>query len=157
MPMIIISAKNEQIGYDFKDYDCTVEEGTLPTGDYTVKHLEKYITVERKEFSDMIGCITTGRDRFKRELHRMQAYKGRAVIIEGDMQEIVSGNYRSKVLPKSVLSSIAAWTTEFEVPFIFAGNRTNAERMTYLILMNFYNRMQTFCKRLVINEMKDGK
>ncbi len=154
MGLLILVDSREQKPYTFKDNLCDVRESTLVTGDYSVEHLEDYITIERKELSDIIGCITKGRKRFKAELHRMQSYKGKAVIIEADFQDIVSGNYRSKVKPYSVLSSIAAWTTEYNVPFIFAGNRKNAEDMTYYILKNFHLRMQKFCQKLIIKELK---
>ena len=46
---------------------------TLPTGDYSVSGFEDLICVERKSLPDLIGCMTSGRTRFERELQRMKA------------------------------------------------------------------------------------
>ena len=42
--------------------------GTLATGDYSVHGLEDLLTVERKSLDDLLGCMTSGRPRFEREL-----------------------------------------------------------------------------------------
>jgi len=154
MSFTIIRDSREQLGYRFEDYDCKVMDDSLTTGDYSILHLRDYITVERKELSDFISIVTTGRKRFSAEMHRMQSYKGKAVVIESDIQDIVTHNYRSKVAPNAVLSSLASWTTMYGVPFIFAGTKDNAERITFYILLNFYKRMQRFCEQLIINEFK---
>ena len=56
--------------------------GTLPTGDYSVSGFEDLICVERKSLPDLIGCMTSGRTRFEKELQRMKAYDARCVVVE---------------------------------------------------------------------------
>ena len=57
----------EQNPYAFK---TPSEVGTVPVGDYSISGLENHIAVERKELNDLIGCLTTDRERFERELHK---------------------------------------------------------------------------------------
>jgi ERCC4-type nuclease len=60
------------------------EPATLATGDYSVQGLEDSITIERKSISDLIGSLTSGRERFQREIQRMLAYRSRTLLIVGD-------------------------------------------------------------------------
>jgi len=99
----------------------------LDVGDYTVRGLEHLIRLERKSLSDIIGCITTGRERFKRSLRRMQAYRFRGIAIECDWSAITSGTYRSNVNPASVTGSLISWSLDFDVPVWLLGNREAAE------------------------------
>lgn len=115
----IIVDTREQTPFVFKDFD--VEPGTLPTGDYSIKGLEGLVSIERKSLPDLIACFGPGRERFERELHRLKAYRCRAVIIECDYSDIVSGNYRSKMSPKAAVASIGAFSQRYQVPFILAG------------------------------------
>ena len=137
--MKIIIDFREELPYRFRGYDSQIEQGTLYSGDYSIQGLESLISIERKSLSDFIGCCTSsGRDRFKHELHRLRGYQAKAVIIEAAMQDIVQHNYRSRINPNSVIGSISSWTTKFNVPFLFCGNRASAELMTFSLLKNFY-------------------
>jgi len=63
--MIIKTDSREQLPYEFKSPS---EVGTVLVGDYSISGLEDHISIERKSIDDLIGCLTTGRERFKREL-----------------------------------------------------------------------------------------
>ena len=141
-PMIIIIDTREQIPYTFAEYDVDVQPATLAAGDYSLAGLECLAAIERKELSDLIGCITTGRDRFTRELQRLKAYRCRAVIIEADVGQVYAGDYRSKVKPQSVIGSISSWQTRYGVPFVWAGNRDQAEDMTFRLLHTFHRQIE---------------
>ena len=97
------------------------EAGTLTTGDYSLAGLENLVAVERKSLPDLVACCGPERDRFKRELHRLKAYRCRAVIIEAHMMEVVYQKYRSNMAPAAVMGSVASWQTRYEVPFVWAG------------------------------------
>ena len=56
--------------------------GTLTTGDYSVSGLEDVIAVERKSLPDLVACVGRERERFDREVQRLQAYPVRAIVIE---------------------------------------------------------------------------
>ena len=92
----------------------------LTTGDYSVKGLEDDFAVERKSLSDLYGSLTTGRDRFMRELQRMLAHPFRRLLIIGSEREIEQGTSRFRTAnPKSILHSLAAIEAR-GIPVVFA-------------------------------------
>ena len=140
--MNIIQDTREKLAYSFQGYDCTVTQGTLYTGDYSLDGFEELIAIEIKHsLSDLIACMTSDRERFKHNLLRLQAYKAKSVIIEADLSDILQQRYRSKINPNSIIGSIASWTVRYGIPFIFAGDRTGGEMMTFSILSNYYRQM----------------
>ncbi|KKM92484.1 hypothetical protein LCGC14_1218140 [marine sediment metagenome] len=124
-PTIII-ARNEQIPFVFTNMPS--EPGTLVTGDYNVKGLEHLITVERKSLSDLLGCIGGDRDRFKRELQRMRAYRFRLLVVEASAADLEAGEWRSKLQPAHVMGSLAAWTGQYSLPVWLAGTHDAGAR-----------------------------
>ena len=84
----------------------------LATGDYSAKHLEGELAIERKDTGDLIGSLTGGRDRFGRELQRMLAHRTRYLMVIGegrDPREAIRQHaYRSKTPPQVIFASIAS-------------------------------------------------
>jgi DNA excision repair protein ERCC-4 len=77
-------------------------------------------SVERKSIADLVGCcVGDNRERFQRELQRLQAYKFRRLVIIGSRGEIEMQRYHSRISPKSVLGSLNAWEVRFDVPVVF--------------------------------------
>lgn len=102
-----------------------VERG-LSTGDYSVmwrdKSFEDEVLVERKANLDEIaGNFTTGRERFEREFTRAKANGTKVFLIveNASWSDIMLGNYRSKLNPKSFLSSFLSWQAEFNITILF--------------------------------------
>ena len=62
----------EQTPFRFNGW--AVERRGLVTGDYSIDGLSEYVAIERKTIQDLVGCVGSCRDRFKRELHRLQGY-----------------------------------------------------------------------------------
>jgi DNA excision repair protein ERCC-4 len=125
---------------------------TLPTkldaGDYSLKGLESYITIERKSLPDMIGCCGSSRDRFIRELLRLRGYRYSAVIIEGTRQQIQNGKWRSSLKPAQVIGSINSWRVKYNIEFIYAGNAKLAAQECYQLLHKFYKQCVMFAGEL---------
>ena len=139
--MIIIRDTREQAGYDFACITPppVVNVATLTTGDYSLKGLENQITIERKNLSDAFGTFGRGRARWERELERMAGYQFAAVVIEGDWNAIVRRPpARSRLNPKTVVASIAAWSQRYRVHFWTCPNREFAERYTFRLLERFW-------------------
>lgn len=134
-PMVIVVDTREQTPFDFEGKFQTVP-GTLQSGDYTIKGFEEHVAIERKSMSDLVGCTTTGRQRFKHELHRLRGFYCSAVIIECTVAEIIGHKYRSKVSPESVLGSCASWQVRYNVPFIWAGSY--GARYCVALLRNYH-------------------
>lgn len=131
----IVIAGNEQWPLQFTR--CQSVVGTLPTGDYAVKDLESYVCIERKSIADLVSCCCSKeRERFERELMRMKAYQWRWLVIEGPLDRIYAGDYRSKGEPESVVGSVCAFAVRYGVSPIFAGTREHAAKIVeHLCLM----------------------
>ena len=79
------------------------------------------ISIERKSLDDLLSCIGIHRDRFRRELKRLQAYRFRCLVIETDYSTLERGGWRSKIQPASVLGSLAAWQCQYSLPVMLVG------------------------------------
>ncbi len=124
-PVAIIDSR-EQEPYEFSNLPS--QRGSLATGDYSVVGLEHRIGLERKSLPDLVACCGHGRERFVRELERLQGLRFRAVIVEATLAEIEAGQWRSRLKPNHVLGAIASWSTKYSLPFFFAGGHVQAGR-----------------------------
>ena len=120
--------------------DVETEPGTLATGDYSLAGLENLVAVERKSLADLVMCCGSERDRFKRELQRLRAYRCRAVVIEAHMAEVIYQKYRGNMVPAAIMGSVASWQTRYEVPFVWAGKHGAA--FTAAIFRNFLHQLR---------------
>ena len=96
----------------------------LQTGDYTMTGVEKIARIERKSLIDLVSCCGHGRERFERELERLQAFRYRCVVMECGWVEICAGEWPGKITPEQVKQSILSWQSD--VPFFLAGGRLGA-------------------------------
>ena len=103
-PVVIIDTR-EQAPWSFSN--LRTAPGSLATGDYSVVGLTHLIAIERKSLDDLLSCVGRERDRFRRELKRLQAYRFRCLVIETDYSALERGEWRSKIQPASVLGSLA--------------------------------------------------
>ena len=130
-PTILVDTREQDpLAFSFPS-----EIGTLSTGDYSVKGLEEDFSVERKSLSDLYGSLTSGRDRFRRELQRLLAYPFRRLLVIGSEAEIAAGSSRAKgVNPKAVIHSLYAIEAR-GVPVVFSPSPVTAallvERWAY--------------------------
>ncbi len=144
--MIVIVDTREQNPYLFDQEHyagAKAERGKLDTGDYSLAGFTDRIAVERKNGLDELAmCLSTDRERFERELARARSFERFYVVIEGHLHEILAGRYRSKMQPKAVIASIAAFTNRYGIPFLFCGGRGAAEMMTYQLLSKYLYEIQ---------------
>ena len=124
-PVVVIDSR-EQTPWQFENLPS--ELATLDTGDYSIRGLTHLVSVERKSLDDLLGCVGRERDRFKRELQRLRAYRFRCLIIEASYADIERGEWRSKIQPSHVIGSLAAWTAQFSLPVMLAGDHESAAR-----------------------------
>ena len=141
-PLIIIRDTREQQPFKFQRIDPPpkVEVSTLKTGDYSLKSFENdHITVERKSLSDLFLSFGQGRQRFQREIERMQDFHYAAVVVEGDWIAVLRNPHSySSMNPKTIYASVIAWEQRYGVSFWMCPNRAFAEKTTYRILERFY-------------------
>jgi DNA excision repair protein ERCC-4 len=137
----IIQDTRETLPYTFACIDPSprVEVATLATGDYSLKGLTDKVAVERKSLTDCYSTFGQGRARFQRELERAINFQFFAVVIEADMHTLAKHPpARSRLNPKTVIASIAAWAIRYRVHFWTCPNREFAERYTYRLLERFW-------------------
>ena len=124
-PVIVIDSR-EQEPFVFENLPSV--EGSLATGDYSVGGLTHLIALERKSLPDLLACCGRERDRFKRELQRMMAYRFRMLVVEADALTLETGEWRSQLQPSHVLGSLSAWTAQFGPPVWLGGNNEACAR-----------------------------
>lgn len=108
-----------------------LERAALDTGDFALAGLPDGAVVERKTVSDFLGCMTSGRERFERELARGR-YVGRfVVIVEGALAGCIAS--RGGLSEASLLGTVAAWTRRY-CPILFAGSERHAAELAWRYL-----------------------
>ncbi len=132
--MIITIDTREQQPYEFQTES---ERAALPTGDYSLRGGENLIAIERKTVDDLIGCLTVGRNRFEKELHRGRALEYFAIVIETSFSDFAGGVYRSNMNPKAAVQSLLTFSVRYKVPVFFAGNRDSGAIITESLLQKF--------------------
>jgi DNA excision repair protein ERCC-4 len=132
-PVIVVDTR-EQTPLVFQHLQSVC--GTLTTGDYSVAGLEELFAVERKSVADLVACcMCENRIRFERELHRLRGFRFKRLLIVGTRGEIELQRYHSRIAPKAVLGSLAAWECRYDCPVVFAATPVEAslliERWAY--------------------------
>lgn len=99
----------------------------LTTGDYSFQGGEDLFSVERKSIDDIVSCcVGDNRDRFERECHRLRGYRFKRLLIVGPRWMIEGQRYKSRISPKAVLSTLAAFECRYELPVVFCDHPTQA-------------------------------
>ena len=132
--MIIKVDSREKRPYRFEN---PLEVGTVPVGDYSICGLENHIAIERKELNDLIGCLTTDRERFEKELYRGRALDYFALVIEASLSDLVNGSYRSQMIPKAAIQSLLAFSIRYRLPIFFCESREYGQRITESLLCKY--------------------
>jgi len=142
---IVVIDSREQQPYTFQNIKPeppeTIRRG-LKTGDYSISGLENKICIERKSLIDLFGSVGTGRIRLEAEFERMQSFDYAALVIESDLSSIFTNPPgRSKMNPKAVFRTLISWSIKYNVCIWPCWNREAAERVTYLLLKSFYDKI----------------
>ena len=136
--MIILKDTREQAPYLFDRWNIKTQETGLTTGDYSILGFSDKIAIERKTLNDLISCLMDKqRERFEKELTRGRSYELFVVVIEANLFQISNKNYHSVMNPDAVLQSIIAFHVRYGVPFLFAGDRSGGEYMTFSLLSKY--------------------
>lgn len=146
--MRIAVDNREQNPYHFDGYSCTVEAATIGTGDYSVVGFTDKIALERKSIDDLLGCLTSGRERFERELARSRSLDRFCVLVEAAFEDLAKGIYRSAMKPHAACQSIIAWQIRYGVSFVFAGSRKASEYYCFSYLQKYVYEIEERMKML---------
>jgi len=137
--MKIIIDTREQRPYRF---ETPSETGTLSTGDYSLSGAEGLIAIERKSVDDLMGCLTSGRERFEKELHRGRALNYFALVIEASLSDLSNGRYRSRMKPSAAIQSLLAFSIRYGLPVFFVENRKYGAKVTESLLQKFARELE---------------
>ena len=112
----------------------------LPAGDYSIQGYGGRIAIERKSKSDLFSSIGQGRDRFERELARLNEMDFAAVVVECELSEILTDPPRhSELSPKTITRSVIAWQHRLpRVHWNFLPGRPAAQVWAYRTLERFW-------------------
>lgn len=105
--IVAIQDSREQCPVDLSPLK-TIVKG-LKVGDYSVEGYEDKIAIERKSLQDFIGCCGSSRERFERNIERLQLVPFRAIVIEGNWSTIELKQYRGTIHPNAILGSALGW------------------------------------------------
>jgi len=134
----IVIDSREQRPYSFSAWpDVKVLQGSLQTGDYSLAGLTDRVALERKSLDDLAGTLTAGRERFAAECQRGRGLDLFGLVIEGSLDDILGHNYQSRVLPQSLVQTLAAWSVRYGFSVWFAGNRQGGELMVHSLLAKY--------------------
>jgi ERCC4-type nuclease len=126
-PTVLVDSREQQ---PLEIVAYPVEVVGLPCGDYGIKGFSDWnnpaFAVERKSLNDLIGSLTTGRDRFMREVEKLREFRFRCLLIEAVRGEVEMGQYRSAATPASILGSLAALQVRAGLHVIWAGSPEGA-------------------------------
>ncbi len=117
----------------------TTERIGLASGDYSLDGYATSVAVERKSINDLYHTLSQGRDRFIRELERLNEMAFAAVVVEREWTDIFRAPPKhSRMSPKTVYRSVLAWQQRFpRVHWLFCPGRDFAEVTTFRILERF--------------------
>ena len=133
--LTIIVDSREQKPYLFDGYKTVTH--CLPVGDYSLSNLENEISIERKSLNDMIGSLSSGRERFEKEIQRGSQLLYFSLIIESSLNDLLSGKYRSRMLPASAVQTLLSWSVKYRLPVFFAESRQHGEKITLSLLQKY--------------------
>ena len=138
----IIIDTREQSPWCFLPHQARVKVDTLRTGDYAIEGDELF-AIERKSLDDFLTTISSGWERFQREIDRMDFFVAKVVIIEADFQSFVFTTESGELIPPQhdhfklspgFIGKRLAELTLRGVSVIFAGNASQAAGLALIIL-----------------------
>jgi ERCC4-type nuclease len=125
-PTVLVDTR-EQNPFSFRQHDNWIageRVTTLETGDYSIDGMQHLVSLERKSLNDLVGTLMHNRERFFRQMERMQAYPYRALLVEATYEDVkspysfpVEGGVAAH--PNGVSGSLDALEIKFNVPVIY--------------------------------------
>lgn len=137
----VVVDTREQEPYTFDPERVVEIRGALRSGDYSLVGLEDRVAVERKSLDDFVSTVIRDRDRFRRELDRLRELDAACVVVEGNVSDVLRGNFASGAHPSSVLGAAISIVVDHEVPVFFCSDRQAACRFVEGFLLRFHRKV----------------
>lgn len=135
--LTIIEDTREQTPLTDWPETVAVENGTLHTGDYSIKGWENCFTIERKSLADFAGTMLGGyeahsekpKKRFNRELERMRHFDCAAVIVTATPEDVLDFRHHCGLDAHGALWNFAlSIFATYGIPVFFIWNAALAAR-----------------------------
>lgn len=136
--IIVVDGREPKTGGWEPYFTVPTVRGPLDTGDYSVVGCEELICIERKTLDDLISCFTGERERFVRELRRFRMIPDRYIICEANYEDLLRGEYHSKMHPRAAWASAVALMTRYRIPLLMAGDAETAAELCQAILVRWF-------------------
>jgi hypothetical protein len=153
-PICVVIDTREQSPWAWPLSDVACRFAGLAVGDYALEAdtecvrgrdtLAVRFAIERKSFEDFLGTISTGWERFEREIERMAAFPARVVIVEGDYAgacfseragEIIAPQHAHPMLLPAFVARRVAELAMMGVSVLFAGDAGLAAGLAYRVFL----------------------
>jgi DNA excision repair protein ERCC-4 len=138
----IVVDTREQEPYSFCSPTLQTIRRALPAGDYSIEGFETLIAVERKSLDDYVKTIINDKERFKRELLKLQMYRAACIVVEANLSDIKPGGYKSGAHPNSIFGATTSIVTDYNIPVYFCSDRQIARRFTEEWLLRWNLKLQ---------------
>jgi len=158
-PLRVVIDTREQSPWAWPLSDVVCRFAGLAAGDYALESDVQYVkgrdtlavrfSVERKSLDDFLGTISTGWDRFQRELDRMAAFPARVVIVEGDFEQCcflddgTPPQHGHPMITPSFVCRRVAELSMMGVSVLFAGRADYAAALAYRIFLRRFELEQS--------------
>ena len=116
----------------------------LDTGDYSATigryTAERDLVIERKaNLDELAGNFTIGRQRLEDEFTRAKAegIKVFLIIENASWNDVICGNYRSKLNPKSFLATLLSWQVRYDLTVNFCKPAETAQLIYGILYYHF--------------------
>lgn len=84
------------------------------------------LTVERKSLDDLVTCLFSDWERFRKELQKLRLFSAKIIVVEGGIEDVYNHHYISQALPQAALGRCLAIEHDYCVPVQFCGSRPMA-------------------------------
>jgi len=151
----IVIDNREQSPWHFPEHVASTSWGTINAGDYAIKGDEERFAIERKSMNDFVGTISSGWERFCRELDRMSAkqFPARIIIIEGDYEaccfrhsaggQILSPSHNHPRIEPAFVQKRIAELSMMQVCVLFGGDSVLAAGLAFSIFKRRFEMIAT--------------
>ena len=118
--LILLSDTREQSPLSFEGLDGIdkIETIGLPFGDYTcmIDGRQVPICFDRKSIGDLFGTMTSGYERFKREMQRAKDNNHKLILItEGTYSDVLDGYSHSEYSGESMIKKLATLAVKYDL------------------------------------------
>ncbi len=98
------------------------------------------MAVERKTLDDFVSTAIWSRQRFHRELARLKTYPASCVVVEGGLDDLLHGRFRSNANPSTILGVAVSLILDWGVPVFFCSNRQAARAFVERYLLRCHRK-----------------